>query len=301
MTPRNVFRGHYVICGWNKRGSTIISALRCLVDTPILVVNEEITQVMQEVQQFNEVYTLQGDCTQRHVLLAADVSEAKAVLVLAPDQEGSLADARSVKIALAVERIRTAVYTIVEVRDIQNKSHFTWTKVDDLITSDEISVRMIAQAVRHTIDSQSLGDATLANERKFLKVYGQMVNPHQTRSQLFRAELDWRTAQQLCWGDLLSQALPLRVVPLALVGYLKHSHDVRGIEWESWKTDTVSNPSPKKRFQEIWSAWPEGYTLGVLMLAPGIEAVSQFASRFAAHPTASSVPKTEVSPSNSAL
>lgn len=287
MNP--VFRNHIVICGWNERGASIVTNLQALSKRPIVVLHDDISAVIGDVGKKSGLFIMKGDCSDRTTLEHADVGQAYSVLVLAIKSLGASADARSVQIALAVERIRTAVYTIVELKDIQNKQHFSWTKVDDLVTDQEIAVRIIAQSVRHLIKTGS--NSVLAeSERKLLKLYRQLIDPQQDKSQIYRLDLEWDCGKHLTFSQILKMGLPLRTLPLAVVGFKRHRQPEAAGEsaaWISWKGDVISNPPATARLSEIWPEWPsEMYPLGILVLASNRAAIQELTSALTAQQAA---------------
>lgn len=277
----SVFRNHIVICGWNRRGAAVIANLQGLSKRPILVLHDDVAAVIADVGKREGLFIMRGDCSDRSTLERADVAQAYSVLVLALESLGASADARSVQIALAVERIRTAVYTVVELKDIQNKQHFSWTKVDDLVTDQEIAVRVISQAVRHLMRQQD-GSTLGHSERKLLDLYRQLIDPSESRSQIYRVDVEWKVGQALTFSQILSLGLSLQLLPLAVVGYKHHRQpeaSSSGDVWLSWKCDVISNPPPGIQLGKIWQEWPsEMYPLGILMLAKTRQHAQQLSS-----------------------
>ncbi len=267
-----VFQNHIVVCGWNKRARKVITHLQALSKRPILVVHTDIPAVLSELGERTGIFLMRGDASEHAVLLRADVGNAYSVLVLALDELGASADGRSVQIALAVERIRTAVYTVVELRDIQNKSHFSWTKVDDLVTDQEIAVRVFAQAIRHVTSEPT---KSTSDERKLLGVYRRLIDPHQHSSKIFRIDLDWARSRHLTFADILRAGVGAGALPVALVGFRRHRQPETGADadaWISWKGDVLANPPPTTPLSELWPAWPKELApLGVLIMARNIQ------------------------------
>ncbi|MBN8548327.1 MAG: NAD-binding protein [Deltaproteobacteria bacterium] len=276
-----VFRNHIVICGWNRRGKAVVENLQALSKRPILILHDDLKCVLKEVGSRPNVFLMQGDSSKASVLERADVARAYSVLVLALEKLGASADARSVQIALAVERIRTAVYTIVELKDIQNKQHFSWTKVDDLITDQEIAVRVLSQAVRHLMQDNADAPA-LQSERNLLKLYRQLIDPQQNSSQIYRIDLEWEAHKHLTFSEILVAGLRQRTLPLAVVGFKHHRQpevtSSSGV-WLSWKSDVIANPPPHTVLRDIWKVWPSDESpLGILVLAKSRAAALELCS-----------------------
>ena len=280
-----VFRNHIVICGWNRRAKVIVENLQALSSRPILILHEELSVVLADVGSRRNLFLMQGDSSDRATLERADVGQAYSVLVLALEHLGASADARSVQIALAVERIRTAVYTIVELKDIQNKQHFSWTKVDDLVTDQEIAVRILSQAVRHLMRPQDDPSAA-QTERKLLELYRQLIDPQQNSSQIYRVDLGWEAHKHLTFARILNLGLSLRTLPVALVGFRHHRQPEVSTDnkiWLSWKSDVVSNPPAHVPLSKIWTEWPsDSSPLGILTVAKSRSAAQALSSSLSA-------------------
>lgn len=277
MNP--VFRNHIVICGWNRRAARVVSNLQALSKRPILIVHSDIDRSLADVGRRPGILIMRGDCSSREVLEKADVAQAYSVLVLALDELGDSADARSVQIALAVERIRTAVYTVVELRDIQNKSHFAWTKVDDLVTDQEIAVRVIAQAVRHIVQDDGSEDR---EERSLLGLYQQLIDPLHSGSQIYRVDLEWELVKHYTFEAIFKLGVTLGVLPLAPVGFRRHRQPETGGDehaWVSWKGHVLSSPPKGIALSKIWGEWPSELSpLGILVLAKSREEAQRLAA-----------------------
>jgi hypothetical protein len=257
-----VFRDHIVICGWNSRGEKIVRALRAANTRTIVIIHPEIPPIIAAVGKLEHVFIIAGDPKHRTVLCSADVATSRSVIVLADEEIQQATDARSLQIALAVERIQASIYTIVELRDLRNKTHFFWTKVDEVVSDEDISVKSFAQGIRHIVRDNAA--------KKLVPMYRQLVDPHQHRAQLFRVDMDWPAVSGRCFADVLRISLTLGVLPVAVAGYRYHEIAPRAGEkaWVSWKCDVRANPAPHVSFSELWPIWPEpDWQLGILLLA----------------------------------
>ena len=277
-----VFKNHIVICGWNHRGFEIVQAVHSMHDFPVVIVNKSIDDIVGQVGLMPNVFIIPGDCANETILKSADVGFARSVVVLSDVTLGESTDARSVEIALAVEKIQVSVHTVVELKSVLNKPHFSWTKTDELIADEEVSVKLIAQGIRHVLSQQRMdAENQLYQEKLLLASYLGLVSPSASAAQIVRVELEWGRAQNLTFRTLLEQALSKRIVPLAFVGYEKHIIAPRPGQdaWVSWKSDLVSNPDPNTPVTLLWPDWPRGnFPLGILVLAPGVGAAQTFVS-----------------------
>ena len=277
-----VFKNHIVICGWNYRGFEIVQAVRSMHEFPVVIVSKNVDEIVERVGLLPNTFIIQGDCANEAILKSADVGYARSVVVLSDVTLGESTDARSVEVALAVEKIQVSVHTVVELKSVLNKPHFSWTKTDELIADEEVSVKLIAQGIRHVLSQQRLdAENQLYQEKLLLAAYLGLVSPSETAAQIVRVDIEWTRAQNLTFRGLLEQGLSRRILPLAYVGYEKHIIAPRPGQdaWVSWKSDLVSNPDPNAAVSLLWPEWPRGnFPLGILVLAPGVGAAQSFVS-----------------------
>lgn len=268
-----VFKNHIIICNWNRRGKTIVASLRTLSSKPILIVCENVNLPIEEIGKLENVFVLAGDPTTEMALKAADVGSAMSVLILASEKpmkgDDSSADAESVKIALLVEQIEVSVYTVVELLSLENRPHFAWTKVDDLVADQDLAIRLIAQGVRHIITRpDTLID--VINSILLMEIYEQLINPLEKSSQLFQVTVPFDRIAHLSFLDILKIGLSVNSLPTALIGYVKHKIKTGNNEedWISWKMDIQANPPPEIAIRSIWPEWPgQHYELGIVVIA----------------------------------
>jgi hypothetical protein len=271
-----VFRNHVVICGWNHRGVEIVKSVREMYDFPVVIINRTIDEIVEKVGVLPNVFIIPGDCAAESVLKSADVGFARSVVVLSDLSLGETTDARSVEIALAVEKIQVSVHTVVELKSVLNKPHFSWTKADELIADEEVSVKLVAQGIRHALSQHRFeAHEQHAQEKVLLGAYRGLVSPSESAAQISRIDLPWERAKALTFGGLLEKSLLRRIVPLAFVGYQRHVIEPRPGQdaWVSWKSDLLANPNPSAQASSLWPDWPHGnFPLGILLLTPGLGA-----------------------------
>jgi len=148
-------RNHTVICGWNSRGSRIIEQLVKdeRAQDVVILAGLESTPVRKR-----GVHFVHGDPTLDRDLRRASVPNAETVIILAdesaPGLSDSTVDARSVLVALAVEKLSPAVYTCAEVRQSENRHHFEHASVDEIVVTNDIGSELLARtSVHHGISS----------------------------------------------------------------------------------------------------------------------------------------------------
>lgn len=270
MGKITVFKNHIVICNWNRRGKTVIKALRAFSDQPVLIICQDVNVPISEVGNFDGVFVLAGDPTTEISLRTADVTAALSVLILASENLGDSADAESVKIALLVEQMEVNVYTVVELLDIANRSHFAWTKVDDLVADQDLAIRLMAQGIRHLVATNEDEGSSPMDSANLMEVYEQLVNPFKGNCQLFKIYVPIEAVSDFCFQDILAVGLYMDLLPTALMGYVKHEIKLsdNGETWASWKIDVQANPESDAPIASLWPEWPGQYhQLGIVLFA----------------------------------
>ena len=144
------FCGHTLICNWNSKATTIIEELHdetLGTSNPIVILAEDINKViLPETKAFNNVIPLLGDPTNENALLRANIHEASTIIILADDADYSIADAKSIKVSLAVASINPKAHSIVELVHSRNNKYFEYTNVDEIICLEELSEKLLAQS-----------------------------------------------------------------------------------------------------------------------------------------------------------
>ncbi|MCF7823921.1 MAG: NAD-binding protein [Candidatus Marinimicrobia bacterium] len=136
---------HYVICGWNDLADELLDAFLKQDNeeqTPIVLVNElseEEIDSWRSKLNASHLGFVRGDFTQDQILEKANISKAKAVLILPNLIKNSEAEADE-KTALATYSIKalapkTKVYAYI--LQYENRSKLRRAKVDGIIVADE--------------------------------------------------------------------------------------------------------------------------------------------------------------------
>lgn len=79
-------------------------------------------------------------------LRRAGLCTARAAVILADPRQEDLADARSTLVALAIERIRPEVHTVMELTSSTNRAHLEATEVNEVVCSGDLAEKLIAQS-----------------------------------------------------------------------------------------------------------------------------------------------------------
>ncbi len=139
------FKGHIVVIGWNSKSEIIVQELARENSKIKIVVIDQIDRL---TLNYENVFFVHGDPSQDKSLKKANVQFAKTVLVVSDESiaDEGMADAKSVLICLAIDKLNTDIHLIAEVRNEQNAPHFNRANVDDIIITNQMSSRMMVRS-----------------------------------------------------------------------------------------------------------------------------------------------------------
>lgn len=186
---------HIIIIGWNKKSE---SALQEILDSDekIEVIIIDTLPIAPFDLSDNRIHYIQGDTTSQEPYVKANLEKSSAVIVFADDtiQESSLKDAKTLLIAITIERLAPHVHTTVEVMTEKNISNFHHVKVDEFILAQETISRLAVRSALYKGVSQ---------------VYSQLIS-RQHGEDLFQLSKkpQWLTYND-AFQDLLSQGATL--------------------------------------------------------------------------------------------
>lgn len=140
------FKNHIVIIGWNKKSEIMLNEL--VGDNPDrkVIIVSEIERLTFETKN---TYFVHGDPTLDETLIRANISEADIALIVADDKlkdNNGMADARSVLICLAIDKLNPKIHIIAEVLNEENVPHFERANVNDIIISNQMSSRVMVRS-----------------------------------------------------------------------------------------------------------------------------------------------------------
>jgi len=148
-------RNHFVVCGWNRHIENILEGLRVYGvprETPIALINDlptdEIDALRVKYARYN-VKFLRGDFVHDEVLVRANVSKAKCVMILADPSGGrplDRLDERTVLAALTLRSVAPQTKVIAELLDAENRPHLKRANVDEIIVRGEHVGSLLAGA-----------------------------------------------------------------------------------------------------------------------------------------------------------
>ena len=147
---------HLVLCNWSPRGLAWIHEVhaKSIQDKrPIVIIHDAPDDVelpdKQDDPAFNDVYVVKGDTTSEVVLRRAKVPTAHSVVVLTDAREGKHADGKSVLTCITIRSIcrgERQPNISAECRDPNNRHHLQKAGADEIISSDELGLKLLARS-----------------------------------------------------------------------------------------------------------------------------------------------------------
>ncbi len=146
---------HLVLCNWSERGLPWIREVHSKIiqdKRPVVIIHDKPEMIdlpdKQDDAAFNDVYIVKGDPSNEVILRRARVSRAHSVVVLADDRQGEHADGKTILTCIAIRNIcqnNTSVNVAVECRNVNNQHHLKKSGADEIISSDELGLRLLAR------------------------------------------------------------------------------------------------------------------------------------------------------------
>jgi voltage-gated potassium channel len=148
---------HLILCNWDSRGLDWIREVHSRIfqqrKRPVVIIHDQPERIdlpdKADEAAFSDVYIVKGDPTNEIILRRAKVQRAYSVVILADEREGKHADGKSILTCIALRGICREGETpnvAVECRDPANRKHLLRAGADDIISSDELGLRMLARA-----------------------------------------------------------------------------------------------------------------------------------------------------------
>ncbi|OQY01846.1 MAG: hypothetical protein B6I26_02460 [Desulfobacteraceae bacterium 4572_130] len=136
---------HFIICGWNFRGETIISEIKADLKSkhmPIVI----IADINEKPSEEENVFFIHGQIDSNS-LSRAHAKKAAAVIILADDLLDSYSrDAKTILNIMTIKNYNPNLYTCVELMSSKNIAHCKIAKADEIIVVGELSTNLLVQA-----------------------------------------------------------------------------------------------------------------------------------------------------------
>ncbi|GAC1470327.1 MAG: hypothetical protein NVSMB9_15320 [Isosphaeraceae bacterium] len=147
---------HLVLCNWAPRGLEWIREVHAKIiqeKRPVVIIHDETDEIdlpdKGDEAAFSDVYIVKGDPTSEVVLRRAKVPKAHSVVVLTDDREGKHADGKSILTCIAIRNIckgEKQPNISAECRNPNNRHHLKKAGADEIISSDELGLRLLARS-----------------------------------------------------------------------------------------------------------------------------------------------------------
>jgi voltage-gated potassium channel len=148
-------RDQIVICGWNQNGEKAIEGILIRDKNgryPIVLVNELDRDEVDSIQyKYGErgIHFVRGDFVKEDVLARANISRAKAAIILADISDGhslEKADERTIFGAMAIKSMAVNVRICAELINQENKEYLLRANVDEIVIRGESHGSLLAGA-----------------------------------------------------------------------------------------------------------------------------------------------------------
>ncbi|WP_435006803.1 potassium channel family protein [Tundrisphaera lichenicola] len=146
---------HLVLCNWSERGLPWIREVHSKIiqdKRPVVIIhdNPEVIDLpdKQDDAAFNDVYIVKGDPTNEVILRRARVSRAHSVVILSDDRQGEHSDGKTILTCIALRNLckgEKQPNVAVECRNVNNRNHLLRAGADEIISSDELGLRLLAR------------------------------------------------------------------------------------------------------------------------------------------------------------
>src|SRR4051794_39403133 len=150
---------HLVLCNWSPRGQAWIREVHSKIiqdKRPVVIIHDDTEQIdlpdQQDDPAFNDVYMIKGDPTNEVLLRRARVPRAHSVVILADDRQGEHADGKTILTCIAISNICRGAQgpnVAVECRNPNIRHHLLKAGADEIISSDELGLRLLARTAIH--------------------------------------------------------------------------------------------------------------------------------------------------------
>jgi voltage-gated potassium channel len=146
---------HLVLCNWSERGLPWIREVHSKIiqdKRPVVILHDSPEAIdlpdKQDDAAFNDVYIVKGDPSNEVILRRARVPRAHSVVILADDRQGEHADGKTILTCIAIRNICKGdkqPNIAVECRNVNNRHHLQRAGADEIISSDELGLRLLAR------------------------------------------------------------------------------------------------------------------------------------------------------------
>jgi voltage-gated potassium channel len=146
---------HLILCNWAGRGLEWIREVHSVnvqERRPVVIIHDQPDAIdlpdHTDDAAFRDVYIVRGDPTSEVILRRARVQNAHSAVILADDRQGEHADGKSILVCIAMRNVARDHHELsiaVECRNPTNRHHLKKAGADEIISSDELGLRLLAR------------------------------------------------------------------------------------------------------------------------------------------------------------
>ncbi len=141
---------HIIIVGWGKKTETAMEEILSTDGVSEIVIIDTLPTSPVDVT-LDRVHYVQGDPTEEETFTQANIKKAKSVIIFSDDLINfpALRDAKTLTIAITVERLAPHVHTTVEIMTKKQIPNFSHVKVNEFILSQETTSLLAVRSAMH--------------------------------------------------------------------------------------------------------------------------------------------------------
>ncbi len=141
---------HLVLCNWSPRGLEWVREVHAKIildKRPVVIIHDDPDEVelpdTQDDPAFSDVFIVKGDPTSELILRRAKVIKAHSVVILSDDREGKILTCIAIR---SICRGEVQPNVTAECRNPANRHHLKKAGADEIISSDELGLRLLARS-----------------------------------------------------------------------------------------------------------------------------------------------------------
>jgi Trk K+ transport system NAD-binding subunit len=200
---------HLVLCNWSPRALEWIQEVHSKIiqdKRPVVIIHDDPEMIdlpdKQDEPAFNDVYIVKGDPTNEVILRRARVASAHSVVVLTDERQGDHSDGKTILTCISIRNVakNSDVSVAVECRNPANRHHLAKAGADEIISSDELGLRLLARSALYhgmtRVYQELLTVGRDANEMFLLELPAELVGRDfvEVSSMFLRHRTDRRSA-----------------------------------------------------------------------------------------------------------
>ncbi len=165
---------HIILCGWNHTAEQILKIIFKVTNPPQVVMINQLPD--DQINDLNLVFKgyplhfVRGDFAQEEVLIRANLSQARAVMIVPDTSSGlsSRSDEKTILTAFSVKAIQPKIKVYAHILDRDNEPYLKKAQVDDYIVSDDFSGVLLGEMITSPGVPQSIQKLVKGGELGYL-------------------------------------------------------------------------------------------------------------------------------------